>query len=133
MPREIRTIIMSDAELTGAIDSFRRVRKDLLPPGTIHGIEAQKDGNVLVAIEMKFGPNVRNDSFILEHQFVVEALARFCIENNVIIPRSGAKKVLKTDREWILEIRLKASEMAHHAAFTDAELAASVQTGIAAN
>ncbi|UUX48799.1 hypothetical protein NUH88_15470 [Nisaea acidiphila] len=124
---------MTDAELASAVDSFRRVRKDLLPPGTIHGIEAQKDGNVLIAIEMKFGPNVRNDSFILEHEFVVEALARFCIETNIVIPRGGAKKVLKSDKEWILEIRLKASEMAQHAAFTDAELAASVQTGIAAH
>lgn len=133
MPREIRTIILSDAEFTGAIDSFRRVRRDLLPPGIVHGVEAQADGSILVAIEMKFGPNIRNDKFVLEHQFVVEALARFCIETNVIIPRAGAKNVIRTEKEWVLEIRLKASEMAHHAAFTDAELAASVQTGIAAN
>lgn len=132
MPREIRTIILSDTELTGAVDAFRRVRKDLLPPGIVHGIVAEPDGNILVTIEMKFGPNIRNDSFILEQQYVVEALVRFCIENNVIIPRSGSKKMLRGDKEWILEIRLKSSEMAHHAASAGAEPAARVRTGIAA-
>ena len=119
MPREIRTIILNDAELTGAIDSFRRVRKDLLPPGTVHGIEAQPNGDILIAIEMKFGPNVRNDSFILDQQYVVEAFVRFCIETNVIIPRGGTKKILRTEKEWILEIRLKSSEMAHQTAYAD--------------
>ncbi|WP_193173625.1 hypothetical protein [Nisaea nitritireducens] len=119
MPREIRTIILSDAELKGAIDSFRRVHKELLPPGTVHGIEAQPDGSILIAIEMKFGPNIRNDSFILEQQHVVEAFVRFCIETNIIIPRSGTKKIVRTDKEWILEIRLKSNEMAHQAAYAE--------------
>ncbi|WP_028466900.1 hypothetical protein [Nisaea denitrificans] len=119
MPREVRTIILSDAELSGAVDSFRRVNKDLLPPGTVHGIEAQPDGSILVAIEMKFGPNIRKDKFILEQQNVVEAFVRFCIETNVVIPRSGTRKIVRTDKEWILEIRLKSDEMAHQAAYAD--------------
>ncbi|MEQ8333194.1 hypothetical protein [Nisaea sp.] len=132
MPREIRTIIFSDAELTGAVDSFRRVRKDLLPPGAVHGVEAHEDGNILVTIEAKFGPNVRNDNYILEHKFVVEALVRFCIETNIVIPRAGSKKMRRSDTEWILEIQLKNSEMAHHAVFSGTEQVARVRTGISA-
>jgi len=111
--------MLSDTELKEAIDSFRRVHKEILPPGTVHGIETQPDGSILVAIEMKFGPNIRNDKFILEQQNVVEAIVRFCIETNVVIPRSGTKKVMRTDKEWILEIRLKSDEMAHQAAYAE--------------
>lgn len=130
MPREIRTIIFSEPELYGALDSFRRVRRDLLPPGTLSEIMPEKAGNITIGIEMKFGPNVRSDRFILEHEFLVEAMARFCIETNIIVPRAGSKKVYKADKEWVLEIRLKASEMAHHAVFSDTEIAATIQSGI---
>lgn len=116
--------------MLGAVDSFRRVRRDLLPPGAVHEIEPKTGGDILVHMEMKFGPNLRKDKFILEHEFVVEAMARYCIETNVIIPRAGKKKVLRTDKEWILEIRLKSSEMAHHAVFSEGEVAAGIQTGI---
>jgi len=132
MPREIRKIILSREEMAEAVDSFRRVRKDLLPPGTILSVEEAKGPSVTVHIEMRFGPNVRNDEFVLENEHLVETMIRFCLENNIIVPRGGKKTVRCIDQEWLLEIKLHDSEMAHLATSGRIEPTARVRTGIAA-
>jgi hypothetical protein len=130
MPKEIRQIILDNAELAEAIHCFRRVQSDLLPPGNILSVKPTEKGGASVKIEMKFGPNVRKDWFILEAEHLAEAMVRFCIENNIIVPLQGTRKVLAADRAWVLEIRLQGAEMSFIAISGTPEKAAGVASGM---
>ena len=130
MPREIRKIILNDAEIMEAVMSYRRVTSDLLPPGDILNVRPSEDHSISVEIEMKFGPNVRKDWFVLERDHLTEAMVRYCIENNILVPRQGTRKARPVDKAWVLEIRLRDAEMRNIAARGQLETAARVSSGI---
>ena len=113
MPIEIRRIILDDEELISAINSYRRVRDDLLPPGSILSVAPGDDGGAAVQIEFKFGPNVRTDTFALTTPHLVEAMIRFCIETNVVVPRQGKRSAGHTAKGWTLEMLLTGTELEH--------------------
>ena len=131
MPREIRKIILNDAEVMEAVAAYRRVTDDLLPPGAILDVRPSEDNGISIEIEMKFGPNIRKDWFILEREHLTESMVRYCIENNIIVPRHGIRKARAMDKAWVLEIRLKDAEMRNIATKGTAETAAKVSSGIA--
>ena len=60
---------------------------------------------------MTYGPNVRQDNFVLTNAHVIEAMVRYCVENNIVVPRHGKRTARNVNGEWILEFRLKGSEM----------------------
>ena len=113
MPREIRKIILDDEELIQALMSYRRVREDLLPPGQILSVKPDGKNDAVIDIEFKFGPNERRDLFTLKNQKLVDALIRFCIENNIVVPRQGKRAAHHQNGFWILEMHLSGDELEH--------------------
>jgi hypothetical protein len=116
MARERRKIILSKREVIDAVRSFRRVNHGFLPFGNIVDCTIAGNGGVSVAIAMAYGQETREMSFALKESDVLELLIRFCIENNIRIPKHGAKAPVVVDGELALAIRLDQSLSADTAA-----------------
>ena len=106
MPRERREILLSEDELVDAIRSYRRMQKDVLPAGEIVAVEVQSADCIKVSIVMEYGDCEQQADFVLSGARVIEVLIRFCIENNIPIPRCGKKSLQITAGELCLKIEL---------------------------
>ena len=106
MPRERREILLSEAELVDAIQSYRRMQTDVLPAGEIVAVEVQSADCIKVSILMEYGDCEQQADFVLSGARVIEVLIRFCIENNIPIPRCGKKSLQITAGELCLKIEL---------------------------
>ena len=94
MPIERREITLSADELQDAVISYMRVSKDEFPVGRLVSIDAvDADGAQGLAIRI----NPRNCgsqeiTIHLEAARMVDTLIRFCVENNIPVPRDGRKR-----------------------------------------
>jgi len=91
MVQEIRQIMLTGDELILAIEAYRRVVPGFLPPGKITRC-ALTEGSVLaVSIETPCNDGVKTVTFLLKNFDILEPLIRFCIENNIPLPKDGRK------------------------------------------
>eukprot|EP00439_Symbiodinium_sp_Y106_P087372 s1_g47.t1 len=111
MASELRHITLSDAEFTSSLHSFRRTHKDFLPNGEIVDWTAGDNQTVDVTMSIKGGSTVNQMVFTIESQQVIDILVRFCMENNVPVPRAGAKKWSSREAGITLSIALSGSEL----------------------
>lgn len=106
MPRETRQIILSDEELLQAIRSYRRVRPAVLPQGDIlsTSLETIEGGHTRlnVVVQMRYGTSQLEAVIGLQEADLLALLIRFCLENNVPVPRRGEKSVASMDGEVAL-------------------------------
>jgi hypothetical protein len=91
MPREIRQIILSKEEFTGAIKSYRRTAQDALPHGDIESYRVTTAGSVQLNMKTYYGGGQQNITIDLSSKHIIEILVRFCIENNIMIPKNSNK------------------------------------------
>jgi hypothetical protein len=106
MAREMRRIILSQQEFADALGSYRRAYQGFLPSGAIVecGVNSEAKARVKVQMATESGAEVRD--FYLDQVAVTNVLIRFCIENNISLPRVGAKRAVAHAGEPSLEIRL---------------------------
>ncbi len=100
MPRELRSIEFFDHELVSALTSYRRVQPDFLQEGEILACFAQSSTDVNVRIVTARGRPPVNISVAITDSDFLEALIRYCLENNIPIPRAG-KKSIKIRKERV--------------------------------
>jgi hypothetical protein len=96
MPIEQRQIMLSEAEVLQALESYRRTRTDFLPNGDVTGLALKpppRDGSVhlVVSVVMVYGQTRHTISIEIAEADVVHLLIRFCLENNIPIPKIGRK------------------------------------------
>lgn len=103
MPLERRHIILSAEEVLQAIASYRRTTPEFLPRGAILGFrldEPEAPGGapaLTVSVEMSYGRTQQVTELRAEGTDVVQMLVRCCVENNIPIPRRGAKRAALID------------------------------------
>lgn len=106
MPREIRQIILSKEEFSGAIKSYRRAAQDALPQGDIESYCVSPAGTVQINMKTYFGGSQQNITIDLNSNHIVKILVRFCIENNIMIPKNSDKKFQLQGSEVFLVITM---------------------------
>ena len=103
MVQEIRKIIFSSEELAEAFEAYARTTPDFLPAGKIASCAAvNEDGNKVV-VKMDT-PDARELTYAGAD--ALHPLIRFCLENNVMLPRDGRKTFMVADGKAILAVTL---------------------------
>ena len=105
MPWETRQIGLSNAEVLDAVQSYRRRVEDFLPRGQITRC-VPLEAAVQVTVEASYSGTTHKLDYQIDADTLREVAVRFCIENNIPIPRSGDKKVRITGEGIVLEIAL---------------------------
>src|SRR5262245_48705032 len=105
MPWEARQIGLSIAEVLDAVQSYRRRVEDFLPGGQITRC-VPTEAAVQVTVEASYSGTTHKLDYQIDPDTLREVAVRFCIENNIPIPRSGEKKVRITGEGIVLEIAL---------------------------
>jgi len=111
MATEMRSIILSNAEFASSLNSFRRTHEDVLPNGEIVSWAAADKQAMDITISIKGGSTVNQMVFTIENRQVIDILVRFCMENNIPVPRAGVKKWTARDSTISLSIALQGSEL----------------------
>ncbi|MEQ9520819.1 MAG: hypothetical protein RLN89_15420 [Parvibaculum sp.] len=119
MAAELRFIILTEADFRLAIQSFRRSHPGFLPDGAVENWTESENGTLELALTVKGGVTTNHVPFKIESHHVVEILVRFCIENNIPIPRAGRKTWLLKDKGMGLRINLGEKEVS--AAYAELE------------
>ncbi|MBV9116960.1 MAG: hypothetical protein JOY63_06310 [Acetobacteraceae bacterium] len=85
-----------DDELRQAVEAFRRVTPDVLPAGALRAIRVE-DGDASPVLTASVQAGERVLDVRLRDTSVLALLVRFCLENNVPIPKRGNKAVRLVD------------------------------------
>jgi len=91
MVQELRQIILSKDELLLAIDAHRRIKPGLLPDGKI--IDFEVAGQTSIRVTIAGEDETQTTSVVFSDAKLLDALIRFCLENNIMLPRLGRKSV----------------------------------------
>lgn len=106
MPIELRRIILSTDELERAVNSYRRITNELLPDGDVDTISVNPDGTLQITVNMSYSTPSKRADFDINTDHVRDMLIRFCLENNIPIPRNGEKKPLEHEGRLVLQVRI---------------------------
>jgi hypothetical protein len=112
MPIEIHQILLSSEEVTHALNAYRQVNTTFLPQGDVVKVkvgpaaDAHAPGGVelTVSIAMQYGSSQHKADFTIGVADIVELLIRFCLENNIPVPRLGTKAAELIDGALALRI-----------------------------
>ena len=107
MPKELRQIIFSHRELTHAVVAHNRIAEDKVLYGDLASCTLGEDLIIRAECRIRDGGTVRSLQVNLTEDFTREALIRYCLENNIPIPRSGSKQLRLIEDEACLEISIK--------------------------
>ncbi len=105
MVQEVRKIILNEDELRAAFERHR-VTPNFLPDGKIIGCKIAADDCVVVTLELPYGSRVQHSNFVFNAADVVNPLIRFCLENNIMLPKNGRKSFRVIDNQPCLQVEL---------------------------
>lgn len=94
MVQEYRRITLNQEELTCAVGSYSRMTPQFLPEGKIVSCIPNPDGSLSLVMDIPFGAVTKRTDFTLKGLDVLRPLIRFCIENNIMLPRNGQKSIV---------------------------------------
>jgi hypothetical protein len=103
--QDIRNIILSMDEVLSAFTCYQRAVPDFLPKGDIVECRTTKEG-VVLSVEMTQGAARERSDLTLTGIDVLRPMIRFCIENNIMLPRQGRKSIVIEADKIILHIEL---------------------------
>lgn len=106
MPYEHRQIIFTPEELSEAIESHNRMST----PPAVHGddFSCWIDGDQVKAkSQVPDGEGTQDLVVELPKRFVLASLIRFCLENNIKLPKAGKKSFLFQGGRACVEIVLQ--------------------------
>ena len=112
MPVERREIIFSTSEVFQAVNSYNRMKPDLLPHGTIQDVQLVEGGEIKlrVIVEMIYGDRRQAVEIEVKAIDTVELLVRGCLENNIPIPRRATKLLRVIEGSLALVIQVASEE-----------------------
>lgn len=106
MPRELRQIILTKDEVVSAINSYKRTSPEALPQGDVLSYSANTNGGIKIGMKIYYGANEQNLDIDLNGTHIVQLLAKFCIENNIMLPRNAEKSFKLVNDELVFIIRI---------------------------
>lgn len=111
MAAELRYIVLSNGEVESGIQAYRRMNSDFLPAGDITSWTVNDDQTMTIEMDVKGGSTVNHVTFTVDGDEVTAILVRFCIENNIVVPRAGRKDWHLQGGKVTLRIRLNDKEL----------------------
>ena len=108
MPRELRQIVFSGEEFMQAIVAYDRMSPDPILAGQVIGCRLEKNEPIETTNRIVEKDKPTEITMTLEPLYVRRALVRFCIENNIMIPRDSVKSVATRKGRIALVIRMPA-------------------------
>jgi hypothetical protein len=105
MVMDIRRVTLSEYELTAALVSYQRVTPEFYPTGKIIDCKPTADGKILATLEND-SQSPRRWEVTLKPSDALKPLIRFCLENNIMLPRNGQKSVSIADNRVALYVVL---------------------------
>jgi hypothetical protein len=108
MAQDIRNIILSLDEVLSAFACYQRVTPTFLPNGIIVGCRTTKE-SVILSLRAQNGDASDRSDVALTGLDVLKPLIRFCIENNIMLPREGRKSLIIESNRIIMHIELDLS------------------------
>ena len=91
MVEEVRKILLNQNEFLAALEAYRRACPNFLPAGRILRWQKESDVAIKVFVEVAYGKTVQTMEIALDEKELVEPIIKFCIENNVMLPRAAKK------------------------------------------
>lgn len=94
MVQEVRRIMFTQDELVAAFECYRRVTPNFLPPGSLVSCVVAENSICAIVKSTPQGPTI---DYTFKGMEAVKPLIRFCIENNIMMPRDGQKSLYVKD------------------------------------
>ena len=107
MPLEVRRVSLSDAELHLAVDQYRDANPHGFPKGKLTSCQATARGLELIFRSRDATRKVSQHS--VSRSEAVRILIRFCLDQNIPMPRRGEKTFHVDNANASLEIKLSTS------------------------
>lgn len=108
MVKELRKIILDNEEFVAALESYKRTNFEFLPAGKVIQCTLKANEPVVVGLETSSFNKIKTTDFTFSPPELMEPLIRFCIENNVMLPRNSRKSVLIGDNQAVLFLQISA-------------------------
>lgn len=105
MVQEVRDIILSLDEVFTAYDCYKRITPEFIPEGKIISCWTGPD-SIILNVEITSEGKSKNIEKICKGLDVLRPMIRFCIENNIMLPRAGKKTILIKQNQVHLHIEL---------------------------
>ncbi len=96
---------MSLDEVCQAYECYQRGTPDFLPKATIMACKTA-DGAVILTVERNDGGSPQRQEITFKGFDIFKPMIRFCIENNISLPRDGEKSILIEEGKVILHMEL---------------------------
>lgn len=93
MTRELRQIAFTRYELVQAIMAFDRMSPEPIIPGKVIDCRLEENEPVQTTNRILRNNTPTEITMTLEPVFLKRALVRYCIENDIVIPRDSEKTV----------------------------------------
>jgi hypothetical protein len=106
MPREIRQIILTKEELVGAINSYKRTSPEALPQGDVLSYAVNPNGGLKLRMKIYYGASGQQIEIDLDERHVIQILVKFCLENNIMLPRNSSRSYKVINEEFVLIIKI---------------------------
>jgi hypothetical protein len=109
MAKEIRKVKVSGGELAMALNAYRRLEPEYLPPGKVVHCDVHEDTEA-VEIEIEQAAmrhECERKKFSLPLSKITEPLIYFCIDHHIMLPRRGKKSGIVSDGNPALFIELE--------------------------
>ncbi len=106
MATELRRIFFDPAELLEATQSYLRANVEIIGAVTVVSVKAGKDGSLAVGFVRPTQPGQPQGDITLQPEQALDLLVRFCLENNIPMPRQGTKAAVACGDSIALQIKL---------------------------
>lgn len=106
MAIELRRVILSSNEFTSAIASFKRANDNFMPAGTVIECGVNQDASGRVKLRVPGSGPEELQQIVIPPATLTEILIRFCIENNISLPRVRKKRAVAHGDRAALEVHL---------------------------
>ena len=101
MPIERRRVSLFEGEVRLAVESYRRATPEVLPAGPLQQVSiTDVPGGapaMTVSVLMRYGSVEQLIEVRLNDDHVLALVVRFCVENNIPLPRTAKKTVVLQD------------------------------------
>jgi hypothetical protein len=105
MVQDIRNVILSLDEVHSAFVCYQRISPGFLPRDTIAGCRTGENA-VILTVDIAAGTTRQRGELTFKGIDVLKPLIRFCIENNIMLPRDGRKSIIIEPDRIMLHIEL---------------------------
>jgi hypothetical protein len=107
MVQEIRDIMLSLDEIYYAYECYQRITPTFIANANLVSCKTVKaDAGVIITFDKTDGSSPQRQELTFKGLDILKPLIRFCIENNIMLPRDGKKSILVEDDKVIMHIEL---------------------------